>query len=173
MMATEQPYPEITMEGIAARAGVGKQTLYRWWATTAAVILEALTETASTYIIPFTTEDPHADLQAFLSATFSVLNTPTGRAVRLVMAEAQRDAVFAEAFRETLILKRRATLLAILHRLTSPEESELLADFVFGAMWYRLLVGHAPLDDTFAEQIAMRILLIVSGTTAETSVNAG
>lgn len=166
-MATEQPYVSITMEGIAARAGVGKQTLYRWWQTTGAIVLEALTETASAYIIPTVTEDPPADLRAFLTATFRILNTPTGRAVRLVMAEAQRDAAFAEAFRERLILRRRAVLITILHRLASPEEGELLADFIFGAMWYRLLVGHAPLDDTFAEQIATGIAGMISGKKAE------
>lgn len=40
-LLVERSYPEVTIEGIAARAGVGKQTIYRWWPSKAALVLEA------------------------------------------------------------------------------------------------------------------------------------
>ena len=86
----EAGYPKTTIEGIAARAGVGKQTIYRWWPSKADVLLEAfldLGEQAAArraggarraYGIP-DTGDLAADLKAVLRATVDELNDPSVR----------------------------------------------------------------------------------------------
>ncbi|MFF6866325.1 TetR/AcrR family transcriptional regulator [Streptomyces ardesiacus] len=77
----EVGYPKTTIEGIAARAGVGKQTIYRWWSSKADVLLEAfldLGEQAAgqeAYAIP-DTGDLAADLKAVLRATVDELRDP-------------------------------------------------------------------------------------------------
>ncbi|MFE9623480.1 TetR/AcrR family transcriptional regulator [Streptomyces sp. NPDC006527] len=80
----EVGYPKTTVEGIAARAGVGKQTIYRWWGSKADVLLEAfldLGEQAAEaagqvpYAIP-DTGDLAADLKAVLRATVDELLDP-------------------------------------------------------------------------------------------------
>ncbi|CCK30530.1 TetR-family transcriptional regulator [Streptomyces davaonensis JCM 4913] len=80
----EVGYPKTTIEGIAARAGVGKQTIYRWWSSKAEVLMEAfldLGEQASReagqepYAIP-DTGDLAADLKAVLRATVDELKDP-------------------------------------------------------------------------------------------------
>ncbi|MEU7425330.1 TetR/AcrR family transcriptional regulator [Streptomyces sp. NPDC040750] len=80
----EVGYPKTTVEAIAARAGVGKQTIYRWWPAKADVLLEAfldLGEQAAraagqdTYAIP-DTGDLAADLKAVLRATVDELVDP-------------------------------------------------------------------------------------------------
>ncbi|MFF8400278.1 TetR/AcrR family transcriptional regulator [Streptomyces sp. NPDC015684] len=80
----EVGYPRTTVEGIAARAGVGKQTIYRWWASKADVLLEAfldLGEQAAqaagqdTDAVP-DTGDLAADLKAVLRATVDELLDP-------------------------------------------------------------------------------------------------
>ncbi|GHI08169.1 TetR family transcriptional regulator [Streptomyces cellostaticus] len=80
----EVGYPKTTVEGIAARAGVGKQTIYRWWGSKADVLLEAfldLGEQAAQaagqepYAIP-DTGDLAADLKAVLRATVDELLDP-------------------------------------------------------------------------------------------------
>lgn len=77
-------YPKTTIEGIAARAGVGKQTIYRWWGSKADVLLEAfldLSEQAARdagqvpYRIP-DTGDLAADLKAVLRITVDQLKDP-------------------------------------------------------------------------------------------------
>ncbi|MGW7258912.1 TetR/AcrR family transcriptional regulator [Streptomyces sp. NPDC054834] len=80
-------YPKTTIEGIAARAGVGKQTIYRWWSSKAEVLLEAfldLSEQAARdagtseqepYAIP-DTGDIAADIKAVLRATVDQLTDP-------------------------------------------------------------------------------------------------
>ncbi|MGW7053381.1 TetR/AcrR family transcriptional regulator [Streptomyces sp. NPDC054887] len=82
----EVGYPKTTIEGIAARAGVGKQTIYRWWPSKAAVLLEAFIDLgeqaaeaagadSGAYEIP-DTGDLAADLKTVLRATVDELVDP-------------------------------------------------------------------------------------------------
>ncbi|MFI9149283.1 TetR/AcrR family transcriptional regulator [Streptomyces sp. NPDC053367] len=86
-LVAEVGYPKTTVEGIAARAGVGKQTIYRWWSSKADVLLEAFldlgeqaaqaagAEPGQPYGIP-DTGDLAADLRAVLRATVDELLDP-------------------------------------------------------------------------------------------------
>ncbi|WP_030932265.1 TetR/AcrR family transcriptional regulator [Streptomyces sp. NRRL S-646] len=80
----EVGYPRTTIEGIAARAGVGKQTIYRWWGSKADVLLEAFLDLSAqaareagqeSYVIP-DTGDLAADLKAVLRITVDQLKDP-------------------------------------------------------------------------------------------------
>ncbi|MFF9108193.1 TetR/AcrR family transcriptional regulator [Streptomyces sp. NPDC014805] len=80
-LVAEVGYPKTTVEGIAARAGVGKQTIYRWWSSKADVLLEAfldLTDQAAGQVPPALpdTGDLAADLKAVLRATVDELLDP-------------------------------------------------------------------------------------------------
>lgn len=77
-------YPRTTIEGVAARAGVGKQTIYRWWGSKADVLLEAFLDLSAQaaretgqepYVIP-DTGDLAADLKAVLRITVDQLKDP-------------------------------------------------------------------------------------------------
>lgn len=83
-LVAEVGYPKTTIEGIAARAGVGKQTIYRWWSSKADVLLEAFLDLGDqaaeaagqeTHAIP-DTGDLAADLKAVLRATVDELQDP-------------------------------------------------------------------------------------------------
>lgn len=90
-LVSEVGYPKTTIEGIAARAGVGKQTIYRWWSSKADVLLEAFIDLsaqaaeaahrpevigeAAEYEIP-DTGDLEADLKQVLRATVDELLDP-------------------------------------------------------------------------------------------------
>ncbi|MGW1210254.1 TetR/AcrR family transcriptional regulator [Streptomyces sp. NPDC002499] len=83
-LVAEVGYPKTTVEGIAARAGVGKQTIYRWWPSKADVLLEAFLDMGERaardaghepYRIP-DTGDLAADLKAVLRATVDELLDP-------------------------------------------------------------------------------------------------
>lgn len=152
----EVGYPRTTVDGIAQRAGAGKQTIYRWWSGKAEVVLEALTSNAARAIPLPDLGDLRSDLYAFLRATFRA-----GRRAGIVpvlkalMAEAQLDEAFAEAFRTRFLEHRREALAQLLRQYPDQlRTSEAVAlDVVFGALWYRGLVGHAPLNDALAREL--------------------
>ncbi|MGW4792979.1 TetR/AcrR family transcriptional regulator [Nonomuraea sp. NPDC004297] len=158
----EGGYAALTIDGIARRAGCGKQTIYRWWPSKADVVLEALLERAETTIeIPDEGSLP-ADLAAFLQATFR----QRGQRPTLVglMAQALLDPVFATAFKEKFLFRRRAALRVVMTRAAERGEIapgtdvELLLDVVYGVLWYRLLLDHAPLDERAGEQLAALVV---------------
>ncbi|MER6342102.1 TetR/AcrR family transcriptional regulator [Streptomyces tendae] len=81
----EVGYPKTTIEGIAARAGVGKQTIYRWWSSKAEVLLEAFLDLGEQAVQAQGQEEPYAipdtgdiaaDLKAVLRATVDQLYDP-------------------------------------------------------------------------------------------------
>ncbi|MBJ6763812.1 TetR/AcrR family transcriptional regulator [Myxococcaceae bacterium JPH2] len=162
----EQGYAALSIEAIARDAGVGKQTIYRWWTSKASVVLEALIAQAPTPLVPPLHGSLGEVLEAFLASTFQTLKNPrgTGDILRGLMAEAQLDAQFATEFRTGLIEKRRELLRSVLAQaqergeLAADADLFLLVDMAFGVMWYRLLVGHAPLDRALAHELATLLL---------------
>ncbi len=158
-------YAAVTIEGIAARAGTGKQTIYRWWRSKADVVLDALLDVVAERIAVPDEGGLAADLDAFLVATFR----QRGQRPILVglMAQAVLDPEFATVFRERFLFGRRAVLRGILARavergeLEPDEDLELLIDVVFGVVWYRLLVDHAPLSEAAGHQLAALLLRLV------------
>src|SRR6185312_1951178 len=74
-LLSETGYAALTVEAIAARAGVGKQTIYRWWPGRGAVILDALAEAGPPPPLP-DTGDLRADLLLVVRATVAELADP-------------------------------------------------------------------------------------------------
>ncbi|MFI6052137.1 TetR/AcrR family transcriptional regulator [Streptomyces violascens] len=157
-------YQELTIKGIADEARVGRQTVYRWWPTKQDVLLEVLTELphrSPAELFP-DTGDVYRDVEELLGHTFRLTRGATGRAVVGLMADAQADASLARRLQEEVIAPRRAALREILERGVERGQLrqdgavslDLAVDFAFGVMWYRLLSGHAPVDEPLAAEIA-------------------
>ena len=153
----KEGYGALTIESVARHAGVGKQTIYRWWPSKAEVVLEALAERASTRIRAPGVGTLADEVAAFLAQTFRTLTGPHGTAplMRALMAEAQLEPAFAARFRAALIDQRRAALVEVFVRHGVAEERHgLLLDLAFGPMWYRLLLQYSSLDAAFARELA-------------------
>ncbi|GHG42203.1 TetR/AcrR family transcriptional regulator [Streptomyces zaomyceticus] len=112
-LVSETGYAKTTIEGIAARAGVGKQTIYRWWPSKAAVLLDAFLDLAAQANealggdadseIP-DTGDLAADLRYVLRATVDEMNNPTFDApTRALAAEGIVDPELGARFTEALL----------------------------------------------------------------------
>jgi AcrR family transcriptional regulator len=153
-------YAALTIEGIAARAGAGKQTIYRWWPSKAAVVLDALNAAAAADVPMPDTGRLATDLRVWLRSTFSAgRREPYVSVLPALMAAAQLDPAFGESFRSSFLEARRQTLRELLDRATLRGESpptvplDTLIDIVFGVLWYRLLSTHARPDDRLADEL--------------------
>ncbi len=152
-------YQALTIKGIAQAAGVGRQTVYRWWPTKEAVLLEALRDLVhrqQARLAP-DTGDTLADVRTLLDTTFRLARELTGHALVGLMAQAQHDPDLSARLQGTVIGPRRAALRDVLARgvrrgeLSDGEVPlDLAVDFAFGTMWYRLISHHAPVDDDLA-----------------------
>ncbi|WP_433473100.1 TetR/AcrR family transcriptional regulator [Spirillospora sp. CA-142024] len=150
----------VTIDTIAAAAGVGKQTIYRWWPSKGAVLLEALAGRAGVDVPVPDTGTLEDDLEAFLRATFLAGGHPrTVSALRYTMAEAQRDPHSREHMRE-FIAGRRRVLRGLLERardrgeIGAGADLDLIVDQAYGVLWYRILTGHADLSEADAVALA-------------------
>lgn len=86
-------YAALTMKGIAERAGVGRQTVYRWWSNKAEVLYEASAIDAQQELSVVRSDDPRKDVEAYLDALVTFLSrSHAGAAYRALMGEAQHDA---------------------------------------------------------------------------------
>jgi AcrR family transcriptional regulator len=156
----EVGFAGLTIEGIAARSGTGKQTVYRWWPSKADVLLEALAVKADLYI-PIPDEGSYAaDLRAFLEASFALgSDQRVIEVLRFLMAQAQIDDGFGQRFRGSFLQRRRDALAVIVDRardrgdLPAVPRPDLVTDIVFGVIWYRVLSAHRPLEDTLAADL--------------------
>lgn len=153
----------VTIEAIAAEAGVGRQTIYRWWPTKGAVVADALVRHARATVPERDTGSLTGDLTAFLVDSFDGLQ-PEGwaDALRGIVAAAQSDEHVAQVLTD-FTAARRAALRSLLARgqaageLARDADLDMLVDMTYGVLYYRLLVGHAPLDAAAARSLAAEL----------------
>jgi AcrR family transcriptional regulator len=166
-LLAERGLSGMSIEEVAARAGVGKTTIYRRWTSRGTLALDAfLTEFQGQQPLP-NTGTLRGDLLAALRAWIrSVTRTSAGPILAGLIAEAQRDPDLAAAWRERVVGPLRAQHKVMLDRaagrgeIPASTDYEVVLDLVFGAAYHRLLHGHQPLTDKFARQV---VGLVVAG----------
>jgi AcrR family transcriptional regulator len=164
-LLVERSYPDLTIEGIAARAGVGKQTIYRWWPSKAALVLEAYLAGQDAVPLPAERETVREDVRALLGWLIAVLAQPIGgHVVAGLVGDLQHDADLAAGFHRDVVPARREAMLAALERartrgeIRADTDLELAVDALHGAVFYRLLLSGEPLDVDFADRLAEQTL---------------
>ena len=155
----------MSIEEVAARAGVGKATIYRRWPSKGLLALDA-------FVASFQAEQPlpdtgtlRGDLTAALTAWVQlVTQTPMGPMLTGLIAEAQHDPSLRAAWRERVLEPLRGQHRIMLDRaiargeLPATVDQEVILDLFFGAAQHRLLLGHLPLTDDFTRSLVDVIL---------------
>lgn len=147
-------YAAMTMKGIAERAGVGRQTVYRWWSTKAEILIEAcLTDAREELVIP-PHADPAGDLLAYLTALTEFLTTsPPGLAYRALVGEAQHDPAVRALVEQTDLLAESAREVLTRVRRSAPDmpDPALCAAQLTGPVLARILTAPTPLPEPLLE----------------------
>ena len=153
------PLQSLAIEHIAKEAGVGKATIYRWWPNKAAIVIDAFFEE----VVPRTNFETGATASEIiakqLGRMIKVLSGHQGRIVAQIIAEGQSNPDVLELFRSVVLRDRRAVVRELIEKGMadgefSPDlDVETAIDVVYGPIWYRLMVGHQPLDRAFAEKL--------------------
>lgn len=164
----EMPYQRLSIESIAARAGVGKQTIYRWWPSKAAVLFDAflqLSEGADGLPALPDTGDLRADLVTVLRATVAELNDPRlSEPMRALATEIAHDAELAEAYHERLdrplreAKKRRLRSAREAGEIAEDIDLETAVDLIWGPVLNRWLLRSGPLDDAYVDRLVSTAL---------------
>jgi AcrR family transcriptional regulator len=175
-MLVSVPYSQVTIEGIAERAGVSKQTIYNRWKSRAALCVEAYAERTRGRFV----EPPAGPLRERL--TFIL--TQTARALRAdnnasiiagLIGEAQADPELAVELRDVFFAVRRRPAIEALEsgvaagELRADLDVPLTIDLLYGPLWHRLLLRHAPLDDAFAEQVIANVWPAIAAAQGRTN----
>jgi AcrR family transcriptional regulator len=158
----EVGYQHLTVEGVAARAGVGRTTVYRWWPTKAALVIEALSTTLPRVAVGIT-DDGRRDLRTVLDRMARAECGPTmAEALPALAAEARRDPDTAARLTGLLGPRRAAdaaVLLAAASRGDIPLHIDvsLLLDVALGALLWRRLRGEEPTDAALSALVELLV----------------
>lgn len=161
----ESGFGKLSIEGVAARAKVGKTSIYRWWPSKGALAVDAFVAVVSpTVSLP--TASARLDLEVHLRKLARAYRGETGRLVREMIGSGLMDPDAMKRFDEAYLEPRRAAARAVLHRgvasgeLRDDLDIDVIVDAIYAPIFQRLLVGHASIDDAF---VTMLLDVVLSG----------
>jgi AcrR family transcriptional regulator len=152
-----------TIEAVAARAGAGKTTIYRWWPSKGALAMAGFLSEIAPKISYSHSRSTLADLTNQLRRVVSVYAGASGRVLAAIIAEGQRDPATITAFVDGYAKPRRAEakkiLLAGVERgeLRPDIDLEVALDALYGPIYYRMLVPIGPLNERWIKSLAAHV----------------
>ena len=169
-LLVEKGFAGVTMEGIAARAGVAKQTIYRWWSTKTDVLMDAFLQDADEDLTPSDSGDLATDLRAYLRRLALFLGeSDPGAVFRALLAQAQHDPAFAREFRSRCLDPQRHRDRLLLEqavaagRLPADLDLDAETDQLVGPLYYRAVVSAEPVGESFTDTLVEAFLIRHSG----------
>ncbi|BBZ63642.1 TetR/AcrR family transcriptional regulator [Mycolicibacterium monacense] len=145
----------VSIDAIAKRAAVSRTTIYKWWPSAAAIVLEGLLASMQGSIVPPTGSGTRGALDHQVRALNAILaDATTGPLFRRVIAAAGTNGEVATALLDQWLLPRRSAVTAVLldgiatGELRGDLDVDVTVDALFSPAYYRLMFGMPPLDET-------------------------
>jgi len=157
-------FPDLTIEAIAADAGVGKATVYRWWPHKGALVVDAFASSTAHKLHFPDTGSVYQDMSLQMKQVIAIFRSRRGRIVAALLGGGQSDPELLEAFRERFLWPRRReaykTLRHGIARGELPEslDLDLVLDILYGAIYMRFLIRHAELSESYVERVCRLVL---------------
>ncbi len=155
----EVGFMDLTIEGVAARAGVGKPTIYRRWKTKAQLAMDAFLSAVTPEIAFPDTGSVESDFREQMYKIVKLMNSSRGDILASVIGCGQMDDELIGAFRENWLLPRREDAKRIFQRgvergeLRNDVDAEVAIDALYSPLFYRLLLKHLPLTENFVDEL--------------------
>ena len=156
---------KLTVEGVAARAGVAKTTIYRRWRDKDELALAVVLDMVERVVELPELGDTRAELLAFVGAAVEVLgSTLMGRVMQGLISDLATDPELGVAFRERVVSVRDAEVERLIARgiargdLRAGTDPQTAHDLLIGPVYYRLLLTGQPLDGAFATRTVDAVL---------------
>ena len=172
-MLRDGGFAQFTVEGVAARAGAGKATIYRWWSNKGTLAVEAfLVAVAPRMDALRPTDDPLDDLRRTLHTAASIYRGRAGQLVRELLALGHADEETGRLLFAGYLTPRREAGMEVLRRveaaglLRAGIDLEVLADALWGPMFHRLIVSHSSIDRAFIDRL---LDVVLAGALAQRS----
>ncbi|WP_223273302.1 TetR/AcrR family transcriptional regulator [Nocardia cerradoensis] len=167
-LLSEVGYRKVSIEAIAARAGVGKQTIYRWWPSKGAVIFESfldLSDTGGEGISLPDTGDIEADLKLVMRATVAEFaDAEFEKPVRALNTEIINDPELAAQYDRQLrrpvddAKKARLRSAQAAGQVRADADLDLMLEMLYAPVYQRWLLRYGPLDDAYADALVEHTL---------------
>jgi AcrR family transcriptional regulator len=158
----------LTIEAIAERAGTSKVTIYRWWPSKAAIVLDAILAQVSPAMPYRESSSPLESLRDQMRSFARFLGGRFGRLLRSIVAEGVLDDETGDSYREHWVKPRREDARQLVGRaiaageLPPDTDAEVILDALFGPLYYRFLIQHAPVSPSFTDSIFRSVVLGVA-----------
>lgn len=164
-LLVEKGFAGLTVEGIANRAGVAKQTIYRWWPSKTEILIEAFVDDAAEYLTPPDTGDLAKDLRRHLAKVADFLTkTDAGAVFRALAGQAQHDPAVAERLRADHLTHQRERdsqpLLRAIARgdLPAGTDVDAVVEQLVSPIYYRVLVTGEPVPRKYTNHLVTKYL---------------
>ena len=153
-----------SIDAVARDSGVSKMTIYKWWSSREALLIDAfLSQAASMLPLP-ESGDPLARLRKHAAAYVKALNGDFGRVQLAVIAECIAGTGSAKIFSERYLAIRREVGVKIIQAgqldksIVASEPAGDLYDRIYGTLFYQYVFGFRTLTKDYAEKLVMTVL---------------
>jgi AcrR family transcriptional regulator len=150
---------DLSIEAIAAKAGVGKATVYRWWPNKAELVMEAFLLSVEEELKISTTGSAEKVIREQMTRWTRIFRSPLGRVIAAVIGAGQSDPAMLGAFQRQYVEPRRTEARKLLRvamrkgEIRSTVEPDTILDILYGPLYMRLLLQHAALDSDLPQQV--------------------
>jgi len=157
-------FADLTIEGIAADANVGKTTVYRWWPTKGALVADAFSASADKELRFPNTGSLYTDINLQMKGLIRIFRSERGKVVAALLAGGQSDPELLEAYRDRFLWPRRRQAYETLQRgvdrgeLPASCDFDLILDSLYGPILMRFLIRHVKLEESLADELCGLVL---------------
>ncbi len=163
-LLVEEGFTRLKLERVAARAGVGKATIYRRWPAKEELTLELLLELAAPHLAIHDVGDTRAELLAAVENPIRAITaSPFGPVIRAMLSQIAGNPAIGDPFRSAVVAARRAEIGRTIERgiargdLRPDADASIATELLAGPVYFRLVFG-GPLDHDLAVRVVDTLL---------------